>query len=103
LDGILKEGRVVDGAGGVGGDMGHTQLRIGVSGGRVEHRGEREVKVFQKEERGGEDVKNPVKHNSIPKQEREGSALRLVLVARSPRNQTTKEKRSQMMEDRKSA
>ncbi len=33
--------------------MGHTQLRIGVQGGRVEHRGETEVKVVQKEERGG--------------------------------------------------
>ena len=53
MDGILKEGRVVDGAGGVGGDMGHTQLRIGVPGGRVEHRGEREVRVIQMEERDG--------------------------------------------------
>ncbi len=33
--------------------MGHTQLRIGVPGGRVEHRGKREVRVIQKEERGG--------------------------------------------------
>ncbi len=32
--------------------MEHTQLRIGgVPGGRVEHRGEREVRVIQKEER----------------------------------------------------
>ena len=35
--------------------MWHTQLRIGVPGGRVEHRGEREVKVIQKEERSGEE------------------------------------------------
>jgi hypothetical protein len=37
--------------------MGHTQLRIGVPGGRVEHRGEREVRVIQKEERGGRQKK----------------------------------------------
>ena len=47
--------------------MGHTQLRIGVSGGSVEHRGEREVKVIQKEERSGEeeDEKNQKKQNSL--------------------------------------
>ena len=31
----------------VGGDMGHTQLKTGVQGGHVEHRGETEVKVVQ--------------------------------------------------------
>ena len=33
--------------------MGHTQLKTGVQGGHVEHRGETEVKVVQKEESGG--------------------------------------------------
>ena len=37
----------------VGGDMEHTQLKTGVQGGHVEHRGETEVKVVQKEESGG--------------------------------------------------
>jgi hypothetical protein len=32
--------------------MGHTQLKTGVHGGHVEHRGETEVKVVQKEESG---------------------------------------------------
>ncbi len=41
-------------------------------------------------------VKNPVKHNSIPKQEREDSALRLVLVAAKPDN---KRQISQMMRE----
>ena len=36
----------------VGGGMGHTQLKTGVQGGHVEHRGETEVKVVQKEESG---------------------------------------------------
>ena len=39
----------------VGGDMGHTQLKTGVQGGHVEHRGETEVKVVQKEKSGGEE------------------------------------------------
>ncbi len=43
--------------------MGHTQLRIGVSGGSVEHRGEREVKVIQKEERGGEEEEKKTQKN----------------------------------------
>jgi hypothetical protein len=34
----------------VGGDMGHTQLKTGVQGGHVEHRGETEVKVMDKKE-----------------------------------------------------
>ncbi len=34
-------------------DMEHTHLRIGVQGGGVEHRGETEVKVVQKEESDG--------------------------------------------------
>jgi hypothetical protein len=33
--------------------MGHTQLKIGMQGGHVEHRGETEVKVVQKEESEG--------------------------------------------------
>ena len=37
----------------VGGDMGHKQLRIGVQGGLVEHRGERRVRVVQKEDTDG--------------------------------------------------
>ena len=35
--------------------MGHTQLKTGVQGGHVEHRGETEVKVVQKEESGGQE------------------------------------------------
>ena len=35
--------------------MGHTQLKTGVQGGHVEHRGETEVKVVQKEECGGQE------------------------------------------------
>ena len=31
--------------------MGHTQLKIGMQGGHVEHRGEIEVKVVQKEKK----------------------------------------------------
>jgi hypothetical protein len=50
----------------IGGDMGHTQLKTGVQGGHVEHRGETEVKVVQKQKSGGEEgtqkkPKNPVK------------------------------------------
>ena len=41
----------------VGGSMRHTQLRIGVQGGRVEHRGETEVKVVQSGEQGGRQKK----------------------------------------------
>ena len=33
--------------------MGHKQLRIGVQGWRVEHRGERRVRVVQKEDTDG--------------------------------------------------
>ncbi len=35
--------------------MGHIQLKTGVQGGHVEHRGETEVKVVQKEKSGGEE------------------------------------------------
>ena len=42
-------------------------------------------------------------HNSIQVQEREGSDQSLVLRSRSPRNQTTTKKMSQMFRDRKSA
>jgi hypothetical protein len=42
---VVQEGR---------GDMRHTQLKIGVQGGHVEHRGETEVKVVRKEESGGQ-------------------------------------------------
>ena len=35
--------------------MGHTQLKTGVQGGHVEHRGETEVKVVQKEDSGGQE------------------------------------------------
>jgi hypothetical protein len=35
--------------------MGHTQLKTGVQGGHVEHRGETEVKVVQKEESVGQE------------------------------------------------
>ncbi len=47
----------------VGGGMGHTQLKTGVQGGHMEHRGETEVKVVQKEESGGQEgkQKKPVK------------------------------------------
>ncbi len=45
----------------VGGDMGHTQLKTGVQGGHVEHRGETEVKVVQKEESGGQEGKQKQK------------------------------------------
>ncbi len=34
--------------------MGHTQLKTRMQGGHVEHRGEIEVKVVQKEKSGGE-------------------------------------------------
>ncbi len=37
-------------------------------------------------------VKNPVKHNSILLQEGEGSNQSLVLVSRSPQNQTTQDR-----------
>ena len=35
--------------------MGHTQLKTGAQGEHVEHRGETEVKVVQKEESGGQE------------------------------------------------
>ncbi len=38
-----------------GGNMGHTQLKTRMQGGHVEHRGEIEVKVVQKEKSGGEE------------------------------------------------
>jgi hypothetical protein len=38
--------------------MGHTQLKIGVQLGRVEHSGERKVRLVQKEEMGGRQNKH---------------------------------------------
>ena len=43
--------------------MGHTQLKTGVQGGHVEHRGETEVKVVQKEESGEGRQKNTKSQN----------------------------------------
>jgi hypothetical protein len=37
-------------------DMGHTQLKIGVQGGHVEHRGETEVKFVQSGRQGGRQI-----------------------------------------------
>ncbi len=41
--------------------MGHTQLKTDVQGGHVEHRGEIEVKVVQKEESGGQEGRQKIK------------------------------------------
>ncbi len=57
----------------MGGDIGHTQLRIGVSGGSVEHRGEREVRVIQEEERAGDEEKQTQKKPVEKKQKKTNS------------------------------
>ncbi len=41
--------------------MGHTQLKTRMQGGHVEHRGEIEVKVVQKEKSGGEEGRQKTK------------------------------------------
>jgi hypothetical protein len=51
----------------VGGGMRHTQLRIGVQGGRVEHRGETEVKVIRPEGRKGWEEKTKKQNNPVGK------------------------------------
>ena len=50
--------------------MGHTQLKTGVQGGLVEHRGETEVKVVQKEESGGQEGRQKNKKSRWKKEKK---------------------------------
>ncbi len=71
--------------------MGHTQLKTGVQGGHVEHRGETEVKVVQKEESGGQEGRQKNKKAGGKKKKKDFWSLDLSRKSTAQPNQEDSE------------